>query len=278
MKGFQQTLQNKISIRGQALHCGKTVAVTLIPQPVDTGIRFCRVDHPEQPILPAKPGNIVDTTRSISLGTDHWRIQTIEHLMAAFHGLAVDNLLVEVDGPEIPLGDGSAQYFVEQILQAGLAVQEKPRKVRKITAPVWVTDGDDPRSYLIALPGEGFRISYCFTSDHKVTGTQFAQYVNDPETFQRKLAPARTIAFWRELEVLRKQGLALGGNMEIAVVVGEDGYLNQLKYDDEIVRHKILDVLGDLYLLGPLEGEIIGIRSGHKLDVELALKLEEHLS
>ncbi|HBR35349.1 MAG TPA: UDP-3-O-[3-hydroxymyristoyl] N-acetylglucosamine deacetylase, partial [Firmicutes bacterium] len=110
-----------------------------------------------------------------------------------------------------------------------------------------------------------------------VTGTQFAQYVNDPETFQRKLAPARTIAFWRELEVLRKQGLALGGNMEIAVVVGEDGYLNQLKYDDEIVRHKILDVLGDLYLLGPLEGEIIGIRSGHKLDVELALKLEEHL-
>ncbi|HBR35348.1 MAG TPA: UDP-3-O-[3-hydroxymyristoyl] N-acetylglucosamine deacetylase, partial [Firmicutes bacterium] len=139
MKGFQQTLQNKISIRGQALHCGKTVAVTLIPQPVDTGIRFCRVDHPEQPILPAKPGNIVDTTRSISLGTDHWRIQTIEHLMAAFHGLAVDNLLVEVDGPEIPLGDGSAQYFVEQILQAGLAVQEKPRKVRKITAPVWVT-------------------------------------------------------------------------------------------------------------------------------------------
>ena len=278
MKGFQQTLQNKIAITGQALHSGKMVAMELIPQPVDTGILFCRTDLPDQPVLPAKPVNIIDTTRNIALGKGKWRIQTIEHLMAALHGLQVDNLLVAVDGPEIPLGDGSAQFFVEKILQAGLAVQEKPRKVRKIAEPVWVADGTDPRSYLIALPGEGFRISYCFTSDHKVTGNQFAQYLITPETFQKNLAPARTIAFWRELETLRQQGLALGGNMEIAVVVGEEGYLNQLRFADEIVRHKVLDLLGDLYLLGPLEGEIIGVRSGHKLDLELALKLEEVLA
>lgn len=253
------------------------VAVELIPQPVDTGIRFCRLDLPDQPVLPAKPAHIIDTTRNTALGTSEWRIQTIEHLMAAFHGLGVDNLLVAVDGPEIPLGDGSARFFVEEILRAGLLVQEKPRKVRKITKPVWVTDGKDPRAYLIALPGEGFRVTYCFTSDHKVTGNQFAQYLITPETFLENLAPARTIAFWRELEALRKQGLALGGNMEIAVVVGEDGYLNELRYPDEIVRHKILDILGDLYLLGPLEGEIIAVRSGHKLDLELALKLEECL-
>jgi len=277
LKGFQQTLQNKIAISGQALHSGKMVAVELIPQPVNTGIQFCRVDLPEQPVLPAKPQNIIDTTRNIALGTEKWRIQTIEHLMAALHGLKVDNLLVAVDGSEIPLGDGSAHFFVEKILQTGLVEQEKPRKVRKITEPVWVTDGTDPRSYLIALPGEGFRISYCFASDHKVTGNQFAQYRITSETFLKDIAPARTIAFWRELEALRKQGLALGGNMEIAVVVGEDGYLNQLRFPDEIVRHKVLDLLGDLYLLGPLEGEIIGVRSGHKLDVELALKLQDHL-
>ncbi|NLY91208.1 MAG: UDP-3-O-[3-hydroxymyristoyl] N-acetylglucosamine deacetylase [Firmicutes bacterium] len=277
MKGFQQTLQNKIAISGQALHSGKMVTMELIPQPVDTGIRFCRVDLPNRPALPAKPRNIIDTTRNIALGTSEWRIHTIEHLMAALHGLKIDNLLVTVDGPEIPLGDGSAQFFVEKIREAGLAVQDKPRKVRKITKPVWVADGTDPRSYLIALPGEGFRISYCFTSDHKVTGNQFAQYLITPETFLKNLAPARTIAFWRELEALRKQGLALGGNMEIAVVVGEEGYLNQLRFADEIVRHKILDLLGDLYLLGPLEGEIIGVRSGHKLDIELALKLEDQL-
>ncbi|NLW59272.1 MAG: UDP-3-O-[3-hydroxymyristoyl] N-acetylglucosamine deacetylase [Firmicutes bacterium] len=277
MKGFQQTLQNKIAISGQALHSGKMVTMELIPQPVDTGIRFCRVDLPGQPVLPAKPAHVVDTTRSTSLGTKEWRIQTIEHLMAAFHGLGVDNLLVAVDGPEIPLGDGSAHFFVEEILRTGLLVQEKPRKVRKITTPVWVTDGKDPRAYLVALPGEGFRVTYCFTSDHKVTGHQFAQYLITPETFREQIAPARTIAFWREIEALRKQGLALGGNMEIAVVVGEEGYLNELRYPDEIVRHKILDILGDLYLLGPLEGEIIAVRSGHKLDFELTLKLEDCL-
>jgi UDP-3-O-[3-hydroxymyristoyl] N-acetylglucosamine deacetylase len=278
LKGFQQTLKNKISIVGQALHSGKVVALNLIPQPVDTGVLFRRVDLPGKPILAAKPENIVDTMKSMTLGTNEWRIQTIEHLMAAFHGLRVDNLLVEVDGPEIPLGDGSAQYFVERILQVGLAVQEKPRIVRKITSPVWVADGSDPRSYLIALPGEGLRISYCFTSDHKVTGDQFAQYLVTPEDFQKKLAAARTIAFFQEIEVLRKQGLALGGNMDVAVVVGEDSYLNELRYNDEIVRHKILDILGDLYLLGPIEGEIIGLRSGHKLDLELVLKLQSELS
>ncbi len=277
MKGFQQTLKNRISFNGQALHCGKDVAVNLIPQPVDTGVLFARSDLPGKPVLKATPANVVDTLRSMAIGADGWRIQTIEHLMAALHALQVDNLLVEVDGPELPLGDGSAQFFMKKILEAGLVTQEKPRKVRKITAPVAVIDEREPHSYLIALPGKGLRLSYYFTSDHKVTGNQFAQYVITPEVFQKEIAPARTIAFYRELEALRKQGLALGGNMDIAVVVGEDSYLNPLRFEDEIVRHKILDLLGDLYLLGPIEGEIIGLRSGHKLDLELALKLENQL-
>lgn len=277
MKGFQQTLKNKISIIGQALHCGKEVSVNLIPQPVDTGVLFGRSDLPGKPVLKAEPTNVVDTLRSMAIGTDEWRIQTIEHMMAALHALQVDNLLIEVDGPELPLGDGSAHYFAEKVLEAGLVAQEKPRKVRKVTSPVAVVDEREPHSYLIALPGKGLRLTYYFTSDHKVTGNQFAQYLITPEIFQKEIAPARTIAFYRELEALRKQGLALGGNMDIAVVVGEEGYLNPLRFEDEIVRHKILDLLGDLYLLGPIEGEFIGLRSGHKLDLELALKLESHL-
>lgn len=277
MKGFQQTLKNRISITGQALHSGKVVSVNLIPQPVDTGVLFGRSDLPGKPVLEAKPANVVDTQKSMTFGTDEWRVRTVEHLMAALHGLNVDNLLVEVEGPELPLGDGSAQYFVEKIIQTGLVIQEKPRKVRKVTSPVWVVNENEPRSYLIALPGEGLRLSYYFTSDHKVTGNQFGQYLINPENFRNNLAPARTIAFSRELEALRKQGLALGGNMDIAVVVGEECYLNTLRFDDEIVRHKILDLLGDLYLLGPIEGDIIALRSGHKLDLELALKLESQL-
>ncbi len=277
MKGFQQTLKNKITIAGQALHSGKMVSVNLIPQPVNTGILFSRSDLSEKPVIAAKPGNVIDTVKNMTLGTEEWRIQTIEHLMAALHGLRVDNLLIEVDGSELPLGDGSARYFAKKIKEVGLTTQKQPRKVRRITSPVWVMNGNTTHSYLIALPGKGLRISYCFTSDHKVTGNQFAQYEITPENFWTELAGARTIAFSRELEELRKQGLALGGNIDAAVVVGEDSYLNELRYDDEIVRHKILDILGDLYLLGPVEGEIVAIRSGHKLDLELAIKLESLL-
>ena len=241
LKGFQQTLKNKISIIGQALHCGKEVSVNLIPQPVDTGVLFGRSDLPGKPVLKAEPTNVVDTLRSMAIGTDEWRIQTIEHMMAALHALQVDNLLIEVDGPELPLGDGSAQYFAEKIREAGLVTQEKPRKVRKVTSPVAVIDEREPHSYLIALPGKGLRLTYYFTSDHKVTGISLPVFDHARDLPERD-RPARTIAFYRELEALRKQGLALGGNMDIAVVVGEEGYLNPLRFEDEIVRHKILDL------------------------------------
>lgn len=271
----QQTLKEEVVIEGQALHSGKMVSMRLIPQSADTGIFFRRKDLPGEPLVRAEPRNVVSTFRCLSLGTKEWRIQTIEHLMAALHGLEVDNLLIEVSGEELPLGDGSAWFFTKTLLKTGLASQDKPRLVRRITSPVWVENGNDPCSYLLALPGEGLRISYCFTSNHRMMGDQFTQFLITPEVFQAELAKARTIAFTHELEALRSQGLALGGNMDVAVVVGENGYLNTLNYPDEIARHKILDILGDLYLLGPVEGQIIGIRSGHKMDHELTMKLEE---
>lgn len=277
MEERQQTIKQPFSIQGEGLHTGKTVTMILSPQPEDTGIRFCRADLPGKPVLPARPEHVVDTYRCTTIGNGTWRIKTIEHLMAALHGLGVDNLLVEVEGEELPMGDGSARYFAEAILAAGLVKQEKPRRIRKITAPVWVENGGSPRSYLLALPGDELHISYFFTSNNSKVGNQFYQLTVTPETFQKELAQARTIAFTYEIEALRRQGLARGGNFDVAVVVGEEGYLNELRYPNEIARHKILDILGDLYLLGPVTGKIIGIGSGHKMDLELVLRLGENL-
>ncbi|NLZ43311.1 MAG: UDP-3-O-[3-hydroxymyristoyl] N-acetylglucosamine deacetylase [Clostridia bacterium] len=277
MGELQQTLKQALSIHGEALHSGKMVTMTLIPQPEDTGIRFCRSDLPEKPVLPARPEHVVDTYRCTTIGNDTWRIRTIEHLMAVLHGLGVDNLLVEVEGDELPMGDGSAWYFARAILEAGLVEQEKPRRTWKITAPVWVENGSSSRSYLVALPGDQLHISYFFTSNNNGVGNQFYQLTVTPETFQKELASARTIAFTYEIEALRRQGLARGGNFDAVVVVGEEGYLNDLRYPDEIARHKILDMLGDLYLLGPVTGKIIGIGSGHKMDLELVLRLKGNI-
>lgn len=282
MDGRQQTLKQSLTIRGEALHSGKMVTMTLIPQPVDTGIRFCRSDLPGKPVLPARPEHVIDTFRCTTLGNSSWRIRTIEHLMAALHGLGVDNLLVEVEGEELPLGDGSAWFFTQAILDAGLDVQGKPRHTQKIIAPVWVEnmracDDNSPRSYLLALPGDELHVSYFFTSNNTGVGNQFCQFQVTPETFQKELASARTIAFTYEIEALRRQGLARGGNFDVAVVVGEEGYLNDLRYSDEIARHKILDILGDLYLLGPVAGRIIGIGSGHKMDLDLVSRLRENI-
>ncbi|NLW10239.1 MAG: UDP-3-O-[3-hydroxymyristoyl] N-acetylglucosamine deacetylase [Firmicutes bacterium] len=277
MEERQQTLKQSLTIQGEALHTGKMVTMTLIPQPEDTGIRFCRSDLPGKPVLPARPEHVVDTYRCTTIGNNTWQIKTIEHLMAALHGLGVDNLLVEVEGEELPMGDGSAWFFARAILEAGLVEQEKSRRKWKITTPVWVENGNSPRSYLLALPGDQLHISYVFTSNNSSVGNQFYQLRVTPETFQEELASARTIAFTYEIEALRRQGLALGGNLDVAVVVGEEGYLNDLRYPDEIARHKILDILGDLYLLGPVTGKIIGIGSGHKMDLELVLRLKENL-
>jgi len=251
--------------------------MTLIPQPVDTGIRFCRSDLPGKPTLSAGPENVVDTYRCVTIGNGTWKIRTVEHLMATLHGLGVDNLLVEVEGEELPLGDGSAWFFTKAILGTGLIKQEKSRRKWKIDVPVCVENGGSPRSYLLALPGDDLRVTYCFTSNNTGVGNQFSQHLVTPETFQKELASARTIAFIYEIEELRRQGLALGGNFDVAVVVGEEGYMNDLRYADEIARHKILDIIGDLYLLGPVAGQIIGIGSGHKMDVELVSRLKNIL-
>lgn len=279
---FQQTIADEIVIEGRALHCGAEVRMRLTPLPADSGVWFGRTDLPGQPRVKADIHALVDTTKNTTIGKDGWKIGTIEHLMAVFHGLGIDNVLVEVDGEEVPAGDNSGLFFVERILKAGLTAQAALRRYTRIKEPVWVEgtvmrQGEPSKAMLIGLPAapeqEQLAISFTFTSDHPVTGNQYLQYVLNPESFVTEIAPARTIAFMKEIEYLRSRGLALGGDFNSAVIVGEDGYVNELRFPDEIVRHKILDILGDLYLLGPLAGQLVAIRSGHALDAELAKKI-----
>lgn len=272
----QQTIARPIVYCGQALQCGKKVTMNLKPMPADSGVLFSRTDHDAKP-LKADPSSIIDTTKCVALGNDSWRIQTIEHLLATFHGLGIDNILVEVDEEEIPMTDNSSQVFAQLLMEAGIVSQERPRQIRTLKNAVWVRNETDPRSYLIALPSDQLRVTYCFSSDHPATGNQIYQYVHSPEKFLREIAPARTIAFEREVEILRKQGLGLGGTLDTVVLVGEEGYKSELRFTDEIVRHKILDILGDLYTVGPFAAEIVAVRSGHRLDMELAGRLQVEL-
>ncbi|HYH04526.1 MAG TPA: UDP-3-O-acyl-N-acetylglucosamine deacetylase [Bacillota bacterium] len=278
---YQKTIAAEVIIAGKALHKGILVTMRLLPQPANTGISFRRIDLPGKPQVKAEISSVVDTKRSVTIGKDGWIISTIEHLLAVFQGLEIDNVLVEVDGEELPTGDGSGHYFAEQILKVGLVDQDCLRNYTAITEPTWVSGvvykGNEPlKATLVALPSDQLEVSFTFTSDHKITGTQYYHFMLSPDNFMREIASARTIAFTKEIEYLRSQGLAQSDDINCVVLVGENGYENELRYPEEIVRHKILDVLGDLYLLGPLKAHIVAVRSGHTLDLELAKAIVAH--
>ncbi len=268
----QQTVAGQASCAGQALHTGGSINMGLLPAPPDSGLVFRRVDLPDRPSVRAAVETVVDTRRCVSIGRDDWRIGTIEHFLAAAHGLGLDNALVEVDGPELPAGDGSALFFVDLIRQAGLAPQDGPRRYRVAGSPVWVGENG---SYLVLLPPErpGLTVSYTFSADARAIGAQYREFHLGVDDFAGQIAPARTIAFIEEIEALRREGLAQSNDTELVVVVGPGGYLNERRFPDEVVRHKILDLLGDLFLLGPLHGQVIAIRSGHRLNHRLAQEL-----
>lgn len=275
---YQQTVSQEIEFSGQALHSGVMATIRILPQPVDTGIIFCRSDLSGEPKVEARPDNVISTKKSVTLGKDGWKISTIEHLMAVFHGFGVDNVLVEVNNEEIPVGDGSGQIFAELVLKAGLTKQEKPREIIYVKEPVWVEgtvyNGEQPlNAMILALPSDQLEVSFVFTSDHPVTGKQYYNFRMSPDKFLTEIAPARTIAFTKEIEYLRSQGLALTTDLNLAVIVGDDGYQNERRFPEEIVRHKILDILGDLYLAGPIVANLVAFRSGHALDLEMAKKL-----
>ena len=264
----QRTLRNAIKATGVGLHTGDKVYLTLAPAPVNTGIVFRRVDLDPVVEIPGRADNVADTTLSTGLLANGASVSTVEHLMAAMAGLGIDNAYVDVSAPEVPIMDGSAGPFVFLIQSAGIEEQNAPKKFIRIKRKVTVEDGDKVASF---LPFDGFKVSFTIDFDHPVFRDRTAHADVDFSTtsFVKEISRARTFGFMHEIEDLRSKGLARGGSVDNAIVVDEYRILNQdgLRYDDEFVRHKVLDAIGDLYLLGnSLIGEFRAYKSGHALN------------
>lgn len=264
----QRTLKNAIRATGVGLHTGQKVYLTLLPAPVDTGIIFRRVDLDPVVEIQAKAENVGDTTLSTTLVKGDVRVSTVEHLLSAMAGLGIDNAIVEVSAPEVPIMDGSAGPFVFLIQSAGIEEQSAAKKFIRIKKPVTIDVGDKTASF---LPFDGFKVSFSIDFDHPVfrDRTAFASVDFSSTSFVKEVSRARTFGFMHEFEYLRSKGLAKGGSLDNAVVVDEYRILNEdgLRYEDEFVKHKILDAIGDLYLLGnSLIGEFKAHKSGHALN------------
>jgi UDP-3-O-[3-hydroxymyristoyl] N-acetylglucosamine deacetylase len=269
----QQTIKRPVALEGIGLHSGKPVKVTLSPAPPDSGIVF-RVGPNGQPI-PAAAESVVDSHYATTIGRNGARIQTVEHLMAAAAGLSIDNLAVEVDGTEVPAMDGSAKPFVGLLNAAGRQAQSARRRPITIRQPLHVGGGN---RWIQILPADELRISYTLDNDHPAIGTQVLSWVPTEESFINEYAPARTYGFLEDLGAMRKHGLALGGSLDNAIVVGKRGTLNGLRYRDEFVRHKVLDLIGDLALLGrPLLGHVVARNAGHSLNFDLVVEIQRAL-
>ncbi len=273
----QRTLRNSIKASGIGLHSGKQVNIQLMPSEPDTGIRFLRTDLQEDLEIPATAREVGFTTLSTTLGSGTNQISTIEHLLSAIAGLGIDNCLIKVDGPEMPIMDGSAGPFVFLLQAAGIAEQDVKKKFIKVLKEVKVTRDD---AYAYIKPFDGFKVSFSIEFNHPVQNRYPAESTIDfsSTSFVREVCRARTFGFNKDIESLRKQNLALGANMTNAINIGEDEILNEegLRFDDEFVKHKILDAIGDLYLLGHnLIGEFVGYKSGHALNNELLRKISE---
>lgn len=267
----QRTLKNVIRATGVGLHTGEKVYLTLKPAPVDTGIVFRRVDLDPVVEIPARAASVGDTRLSTTLTSGAARIATVEHLLSAFAGMGIDNACVEVSAPEVPIMDGSAGPFVFLIQSAGVREQSALKPFIRIKKPVIVEDGDKWARF---DPYEGFKVTFSIDFDHPVfrNRRQTVEVDFSRTSFVREISRARTFGFMRDIELLREKRLALGGSLDNAVVVDDYRILNEdgLRYDDEFVKHKVLDAVGDLYLLGcSLIGAFSGYKSGHALNNQL---------
>lgn len=271
----QRTLKSCIKATGVGLHSGKKVLVTLRPAPAHSGIVFRRIDVTPAVEIPARAENVGDTRLSTSLARGEVRIATVEHLLSAFAGLGIDNAYVDVSAPEVPIMDGSAGPFVFLIQSAGIEEQSAPKQFVRIKRPLAVEDGD---KWARLEPFDGFKVSFSIDFDHPLFDetTTFAEVDFSTTSFVKEVSRARTFGFLKEVEMLREKDLALGGSLQNAVVIDDYRVLNEdgLRYEDEFVRHKILDAIGDLYLLGhSLIGAFRGHKSGHALNNRLLRRL-----
>ena len=271
----QRTLKSPTKTTGVGLHTGVRVEMVLRPAPVDTGIVFHRTDLARSAAIPALAANVGDTRLSSTLKVDGASVSTVEHLMSALAGLGIDNLHVDIAGPELPIMDGSAGPFVFLLQSAGIVEQKAPKRYVRVTAPVEVRDGDKWARF---EPFDGFKLDFTIDFPHPVFGSENRNVVVDFafDSYAKEVARARTFGFMQDVEAMRAAGLGLGGSLQNAVVLDEFGVLNSegLRYDNEFVRHKVLDAIGDIYLLGhPLIGQYTAYKSGHGLNNQLARAL-----
>jgi UDP-3-O-[3-hydroxymyristoyl] N-acetylglucosamine deacetylase len=267
----QCTVRRAAEIHGVGLHSGAESTVRVLPAPAGHGLVFLRTDLNDA-VIPATHEFIRDSTLATTLARGEASVSTVEHLLAALRGLGIDNALLEVDGPEVPILDGSALPFVVALRAAGTAEQKALRGARTLRRPITVRDGDRA---ILALPARDFRISYAIDFPHPAIGYQAVTLSVDEKVFATSIAPARTFCMMRDVQAMRASGLARGGSLDNAVVVGDDGVLNgTLRYRDEFVRHKVLDLIGDLALVGaPLRAHVVVFKGGHHMHATLLRRI-----
>jgi UDP-3-O-[3-hydroxymyristoyl] N-acetylglucosamine deacetylase len=267
----QRTLRRQVSCAGIGLHSGNKVTLTLKPAAADTGIRFRRTDVGVE--IPATVQHVTSLQYATVLGRNGATVETVEHLLAALMSSGIDNVVVELDQNEVPIMDGSAAPFLYLVQEAGVKRLSAARKHLKILRPVQITDGD---KRIAVYPSDHFKVSYTISFDHPILRHQSRTERITEQSFAECIAAARTFGFLKEVEWMRQNGLALGGSLENAIVIGDTGVLNALRFEDEFVRHKILDAIGDLALLGyPLIGHVVAHRAGHALHTALVTELLE---
>jgi len=282
MSDRQTTIAKAVSYEGVGLHTGEKCRMRFLPAEVDTGVRFARVDLPARPIVEVKPANLkplpVEMRRTV-IAAGEVEVHTVEHILAAVAGLGIDNLLIELDSMEAAEPeDGSADPVTRVLLDAGIEEQDAEKRFLRVSRPI---SYEEEGVEIIAVPHDGFRVSFTIQYDNPYLGTQYASFEIDKDVFVREISPARTFVLHRDVDRLRQMGMVKGGSLENAIVVDDDGLLNKepLRFRDEFVRHKVLDFLGDLSLVGrPLRGHFISVRSGHASNVRFVRKLWSEMS
>lgn len=262
---LQKTIRDRVQVNGIGLHSGKPSTLTFVPAPANAGVHFIRTDLPGRPSLRVHAENVSATGYATTLGGEKFSVSTVEHCLSALSALRVDNLFIELDGPEIPIMDGSARHFLKAIQSVGLIEQEQPRRYCYITQPIYFSEGEK-QAYVV--PYHGLRLTVTIEFPHPMIGKQKIDLDINEVSFSREVAAARTFGFLSDLEALHKQGLALGGSLENAIGLDDSKILNSdgLQWADEFVRHKALDALGDLVTLTmPLMGHVVLNKAGHDL-------------
>ncbi len=272
---LQKTIRKRVVVQGVGIHSGDPCSLTFRPAPADTGVYFIRTDLPGNPSLKVSSLNVMATSHQTTIGGPAFSVATIEHCVSALSALRIDNLFIELDGPEIPICDGSAEYFLKALESVGMVEQDQPRKYCYITEPIYYSDGD---KHAYVVPYHGLRLSVTIDFPHPSIGKQKIDIDINEESFGRDVAQARTFGFLKDVEALKSRGLARGGSLDNCIVLDQQNVVNPegLRWSDEFVRHKTLDALGDLVTLEmPLMGHVVLYKAGHDVMNKLVRKIIE---